>query len=879
MSNSSRRNKPARRAAEPQRRTRKSSGSARPGPQKPRRSGTVPVLPVLVACLGLLAVLVVSGRYAQARNAIPEPKAPDHLVLNEVCGYGQSQLTAPDGNCYGWAELYNPTKKTVSLTGWSLSNRKFNLYRYRFPENTAVEPGERLLVYFVGSVREDYQTALEESGVLFTDYLLGRGDTLCLSQGGRVVDTMDLPAALPLDTAYGRTEDGGVELSLLSPTPDASNNESESRALVEQPVFSAPSGFYDEDFSLTITAPEGCTVYYTLDSTRPTAQSERYTDPIQVTDATEQPNHYALDPDGGFYRATPLYEGQEPVFEGKYYCSYLLPTENLDKCTVVRAVAVDEAGNVSEVTTASYFVGYENRSGYQDVSVLSLVSDPDGLFGDNGIMDVGSVYRQRLKDGTITTTTYWGSLRSFSNFFCKGAAWERSVHLDFFDADRNLSFSQEGGIRCHGNASRKRQPKSFSLYARSRYDGNKLFQGPFFSDGLLTDKVFLVNGAAMRRYLLVNRMDGRTMDTQDYRLVQLFLDGEYWGFYAIQEPYNSGTYLEDHYGLSDNDAILLKANSVELLNLTGSQEEVETEYNPMMDFVQSHDMTKEENWTELTSMMDVQSFVDFYAANLYLCNMDFNWHHNIYLFKSRKVNAKNPYADGRWHWMLYDVDYSTGDNPRVLVDRNMFEGNFLNSKHSLSKDPMFSYLAKNKHFRQMFVNTFMDLANDVYGAEEMADILKAFEERWNDTVFEHVLRYPLADDKDTLDAEKRRSRFNANCTALSDFFQKRFSYAVPGMAKYFDLNGEQVTLTLQNSEGGTVRLNTLSPKLEFGDWSGIYYTDVPVTLSAEAKEGWVFDHWEVSGATPADSSAADTELTLEKDATVSAVFVPEKVQP
>ena len=38
-------------------------------------------------------------------------------------------------------------------------------------------------------------------------------------------------------------------------------------------LFSAKSGFYDKDISLTISAPEGWKVYYTLDGSVPTAKT------------------------------------------------------------------------------------------------------------------------------------------------------------------------------------------------------------------------------------------------------------------------------------------------------------------------------------------------------------------------------------------------------------------------------------------------------------------------------------------------------------------------------------------------------------------------------------------------------------------------------
>lgn len=857
--------KPAKRAIQPH-----SSSTRRTSVRTARRTGSGSVVPAVL--LALAALVCLAWFYNTRRSTPPPEEAPYHLVLNEAHADDQRELAAPDGYYHGWVELYNPTDQAVSLDGWSLSNKKTDLRRYCFPDGLSVEPDGRLLVWCTGSLGTDPAAAMENSGVPYASFSFRRGDDLCLSQDGVVVDHIALPADLPHGSAYGRTSDGAVECSAIDPTPEAPNDGSPLHKSVEQPVLSEESGFFDEPFELSITAPEGCTVYYTLDSSRPTADSTPYTEPILVEDATPQPNVYSLNQEQGYYQSTPMEEGVEPIYD-QYYCSYLLPKDNLDKCTVVRAVAVDAEGNVSDPVTASYFVGYGDRAAFEDVNVLSLVSDPDDLFGDLGIMVVGRDYRDRLADGTITTTTYWGSVRRYTNIFRKGSAWERAAHMDFFTKDKKLSFSQEAGIRCHGNASRRRVPKSFSLYAREGYDGNGLFQKPLFYSKTLTDKVFLVNGAAVRRYALVNRMDNRTTDTQDFRLVQVFLDGEYWGFYAIQEAYNSGTYLSEHYGLANSDTIMLKANSVELLSVNGTQKDVEEYYNPLMEYVASHDLTTEENWAELNTMMDVQSFIDVYAANLYLCNLDFNWHHNIYLFRTYKPHAGNQWADGRWHWKLYDVDYSSAANTQVPVDHNMFEGTFLNQRHGLSLDPLFPYLAKNEHFREMFVNTFLDIANDVYGADEMRGVMKRFKRKWKEAAYTFVLRYPLAGDENSLNRETHDSRFLNTCNRVTAFFRDRFNYAVPQMARYFSLTGAQVQVTLQNSSGGGIGMNTLHPDLSGGDWTGIYYTDVPIQLTPEPEEGMKLDHWEVSSGTLEQAEDGSASLRLDGNVTIRAVYV------
>ena len=98
------------------------------------------------------------------------------------------------------------------------------------------------------------------------------------------------------------------------------------------PQFSHPTGYYDDDFLLKITAPPEATVFFTLDGSIPlTTTSTIYTEPILVSGATA--------------------------------------------VTPVRALTLLPDGQVSPVMTATYIVGVES-----DLPLLSLVVNPDDLF-------------------------------------------------------------------------------------------------------------------------------------------------------------------------------------------------------------------------------------------------------------------------------------------------------------------------------------------------------------------------------------------------------------------------------------------------------------------------------------------------------------------
>ena len=133
-------------------------------------------------------------------------------------------------------------------------------------------------------------------------------------------------------------------------------------------AFSRSSGFYDEPFLLEIQAPSR-EVYYTLDGSEPDRTSLQYTKKkIPVGDASENENTLSAREDLDSY-------GQDHP----EMIDTRIPEEKVDKCTVIKAVYYDAAGNKSETICASYFVGFQHKTGYGTTKVVSIVTDPENL--------------------------------------------------------------------------------------------------------------------------------------------------------------------------------------------------------------------------------------------------------------------------------------------------------------------------------------------------------------------------------------------------------------------------------------------------------------------------------------------------------------------
>ena len=107
---------------------------------------------------------------------------------------------------------------------------------------------------------------------------------------------------------------------------------------------------------------------------------------------------------------------------------------------------------------------------------------------------------------------------------------------------------------------------------------------------------------------------------------------------------------------------------------------------------------------------------------------------------------------------------------------------------------------------------------------------------------------------------------------LYKFYGNRFDFIVPIMANELGLSGtlEEVTLEVNDLDGGNITLNTITPELNSDNkWTGRYYTDYTVTVTANPKEGYKFVGWE---GTYTDASETMEVEVIPSGITVKAIF-------
>lgn len=773
-----------------------------------RLNGKTVAFVLTIVGAGLCGLLIV-GLYAT--------RAEKSIVINEVCSDNFSVMLETDISDY--VELYNPSYITVSLKGYSITDDAKDKRAYVLGD-VYIPPKSYLVIRLNG---EDEADDVERLQAPFK--VDNRGESVYLYDSSEeLIDSIDVPG-LDYDTAYARIEDGADEWSRSACTPMETN-----LILKPEPAisFSVESGFYDEPFYLELSAAEESLIYYTLDGSTPDVNSILYKEPIYIEDISGNEDVYSDNPDMSDY----FYS----VYEGKS-----------DKGMIVRAISINAEGEASEIENASYFVGLENKSGYDNISVISLVVEPDDFFGDdNGIYVVGGDYKSGVEGAGL-------------NYYYRGKEWEREVDMTFFDADHEKLFDQTCGVRIQGASKRFYSQKSLTINTRYKYGVPYLKENIFgetydISSIILKGTLHYIPREAFPYELVKDRGIG----VPDTLYSAVFINGEYWGLYTIKEKYTA-KYFEEHYGIDRDNIALLKQSNLE----EGTWQDY-LDYHEMLNFVAQNDMSISENYEKICNMIDVQSFIDFICTQTYICNMDYTALHNVYTWRSREVGDKT-YEDGKWRWLLYDIDYSAGADINTNFDVDALCGDMPYSDFTASDDTLFKSMCANEEFRKQFANTFMDLSNTSFEKEKVLALIDEYDALLKEPMQKSIERFEYEgfyEEVMTLDS-------------MRTFYENRFPYAVTHLAWYLGLSSVK-TIQIENNlpEGGVVQLNTLT--LDFAEsntWSGEYFMDYPVSMEAIPSEGYQFVGW--SGGISSNEEKVEVYIP-EEGITIQATF--EKIE-
>ena len=550
-------------------------------------------------------------------------------------------------------------------------------------------------------------------------------------------------------------------------------------------TFSQESGFYSNDFTLTLTSSGNSQIFYTTDGSDPTNSqtAKEYTDPIQVKDRSNEPNIYS-----------DYAEDENSAISVSRGTGYKKPPFLVEKGMVVRAVAKN-GQSFGKIQEKSYFVTTGQLAQYKEYTVISLVTNPDNLFDpDKGIYVTGNQYIQWKNSGNYNPGKNPWDVDNICNYFSRGSEWEREASIAIFENGK-VTIEQNVGIRIKGSSTRNSQQKNFNVYARQKYGNDKIKSSTLFPNN------YDINGKQITEYDSVCfrsvSEEVRTRDQFSLRLIKdrelqtkynmknsvLFLNGEFWGMYVITEKF-SDQFFESHYGIPKENIVFLKEEDVK----QGSEEEY-TNLENFMDLYSKKDLSDANNYQDVCNIFDIDSFIDHYATNLFL--VTFDWpNHNYGLWKNNgdKIDG-NDFSDGKWRFMTYDLEYTLG---ATFADFGGVEGYQYDTFRHMDRaknDPptnLFVALLKNDEFKTKFKSVFEDFANNVMSLDKANPILQDFNDKITTLIGYTQSRWWGYFGGTRLEniAYAKNNFQNTVLPGIKKFFEERKKYALDQMKQY-----------------------------------------------------------------------------------------------
>ena len=426
-----------------------------------------------------------------------------------------------------------------------------------------------------------------------------------------------------------------------------------------------------------------------------------------------------LSAEGTIYYSTDcsLPTPESPVYTG--------PIE-FSSTAVIRAIAVEEGAMPSRPMTQSYVLNE-----YHSLPILSLVSD-DAV--------------------------------SFHQMYSNGAKGrEARGSLALYEEDG--FFSIPCGIRMYGETSLGLPKKNMSVRFRGAY-GQASLEYDVYGGGVTEFTNFVLRSGQdyyntiIRNELGLNlglQLSDKIMSLRS-RYCILYIDGKYWGIYALMEKSN-----EQHYAS-------LASVSRDSVTVIEAPVPVDTRlWQDVFTFCRTHDLSQPENYAYFCSVMDVDSLIDWLVIEGFTANRDLTFGNLRY--------CRSTENDGKWRLMLYDLDATFLQANETYS--NMFSDYWLQVRQ-------LSVIVKPLLKNDEFVDRFLTRAGEALGSVLTNENVTAEIDRLADIVRPEVARDYKAHGLNAMHWEQ-------NIDTLKAFIQDQDwrQYSIKSLCKIFDLSQEE----------------------------------------------------------------------------------------
>ena len=173
-----------------------------------------------------------------------------------------------------WIELFNDDNNSLNISGYYLSDDENNSKKWRIPEGTSIQ-AEGFLLFWADSLNQQNHTNFKISA--------SKGILLLSDKNGTTIDSIRYKK----QKSNISTTKKDKNIYFCEPTPKQTNTTTFSLSTKsKKPTFSLLGGIYPLTQTLNLTTLNNATIYYTLDGSIPTKESNVYTGSIMISQST-----------------------------------------------------------------------------------------------------------------------------------------------------------------------------------------------------------------------------------------------------------------------------------------------------------------------------------------------------------------------------------------------------------------------------------------------------------------------------------------------------------------------------------------------------------------------------------------------------------------
>jgi hypothetical protein len=628
---------------------------------------------------------------------------------------------------------------------------------------------------------------------IHTNFELNRsGEILVLSSPTGETCDFVLTSDVPIDMSMGRRAGAPSEWVWFDrPTPGVLNSGDPFPGFSGVVTATEPAGFYPGPIQVILqsTSP-GAEVRFTQDGSKPDLNSELYAGPVQIS-------------------AT----------------------------TVLRARGFLQGRMATPVATHTYLIGESPT-----FPVVSLSTDPEHLWDpDLGIYTAGRNARESQR-----IANYW-------------QPWERPVHVEFFEPNGTRGFALDAALRIFGWGSRIQPQKSLAIMLRNRYGAAEV-NYPLFPDLPLRRFSSLVlraggsdaisSGTFFRDPFASGLLADRNLDTQAHRPALVFINGVYFGIQDLREKLNED-YLTGHYDVDPDEVDITSRYWRRTYPVVSAGDPAS--YLELEAFLDTADLSAPETFQRLRQEIDIDSFLDYTAAQVWLANYDWPGNNNE-VWRSRAPNS-------RWRPFLYDLDYTLA----FALTQNPSSHNTL--AHATRPDGtawpnpswttfLIRKLLEVPEIRLRFINRIADLMNHEFLPARTEARLGTLTALYATEMSRHIVRW-----SGTGDVIPSMSAWSNNIENVRSFLKTRTPHVRSHVREFFNLPADlSLELKAEPPNAGRIKLNSLL--VDSFPWTGTYLQGAPVAIDALPAPGFRFVGWD---GLPDASDPAASRVALDPD--------------